>query len=161
VKVHVLEQEQLVQRPRDEVFAFFDRAENLGRITPAHLGFRLLTPVPLTMKEGAVIDYVVSLGGWPLRWRSYISTYDPPRCFVDEQLTGPYSFWHHTHSFAAVPEGTLVRDSVRYALPLGPFGELVHTLWVRRQLVGIFAHRRRVIAAVFGDAAVPREESQT
>lgn len=153
MKVHILEVEQFVPRPRSRVFAFFDRPENLVQITPPHLGFRLLTPSPVPMKEGAVIDYVVTLGGLPLRWRSLITTYEPPDRFVDEQLLGPYSFWHHTHLFTPVEGGTLVGDRVHYALPLGPLGDLAHALFVRRQLAGIFAYRRRIIAGRFGGAA--------
>jgi len=155
MKVHVLERTQRVQAPLAEVFPFFARPENLGEMTPRSLGFQILTPVPLVMKEGAVIDYVVSLGGLPLRWRTLISAYEPPRRFVDEQLLGPYSFWHHVHTFRPAPGGgTEVGDLVHYALPWGPLGDLVHTLAVRRQLDAIFAHRRAVLARRFGEAEV-------
>lgn len=80
-----------------------------------------------------------------------MKVYDPPHKFVDEQLMGPYSYWHHTHTFAALPDGgTALEDVVRYAMPFGPLGELVHALVVRRQLAGIFDHRRRVVAQRFG-----------
>ena len=151
MKVHVLEHTQHVPASLDEVFAFFARPENLAEITPRNLGFQILTPSPIPMKEGAIIDYVVSLGGVPLRWRTLITSYDPPHKFVDEQLTGPYSFWHHTHTFSALADGgTELGDVVRYALPLGPLGDLAHTLMVRRQVEGIFQHRQQVIADRFG-----------
>jgi hypothetical protein len=105
------------------------------------------------MKEGAVIDFAVSVLGLPLRWRSLITAYEPPHRFVDEQLLGPYSFWHHTHTFRTLPGGgTELGDIVRYAMPLGPLGELAHAVAVRRQLQGIFRHRQLVIAARFGRA---------
>mgnify|MGYP001824672668 CR=1 FL=1 len=151
MKVHVLERRQTVAAPLDEVFAFFARPENLAEITPPGLGFQILTPSPIAMKEGAVVDYVVSLAGLPLRWRTLITAYEPPHRFVDEQLAGPYSFWHHTHTFGEAPGGgTELGDVVRYALPLGPLGELAHALVVRRQIDGIFAHRHAVIAGRFG-----------
>ncbi|MEZ4386764.1 MAG: SRPBCC family protein [Candidatus Krumholzibacteriia bacterium] len=151
MKVHVLERVQRVPAPLDEVFGFFARPENLAEITPPNLGFQILTPSPIAMKEGAVIDYVVSLGGLPLRWRTLITCHEPPHKFVDEQLSGPYSFWHHTHTFRALPDGgTELGDVVRYALPFGPLGDLAHALVVGRQVAGIFSHRRRVIADRFG-----------
>lgn len=150
MKIRDLITEQHVPRPRDEVFAFFDRPENLASITPRWLDFRILTPQPLAMKEGAVIDYLIRLGPLPTRWRSIISVYDPPHRFVDEQLMGPYSFWHHTHEFAQAPGGTLIRDHVRYLLPFGVLGDVAHALMVKRQLEGIFAHRRQVIDRMFG-----------
>lgn len=152
MKVHVLAQNQTVAAPLDEVFAFFARPENLAEITPASMGFQILTPPPLVMKEGAMVDYVVRVGGLPMRWRTLITGYDPPHRFVDEQLMGPYSFWHHTHTFAeADGGGTELGDVVRFALPLGPLGNLAHALVIRRQLDSIFTHRRAVIAQRFDD----------
>jgi ligand-binding SRPBCC domain-containing protein len=149
--VHVLEQHQIVTAPLEEVFAFFARPENLAAITPPSMGFEILTPSPIAMKEGALIDYVVRVSGLPLRWRTLITTFEPPHKFVDEQILGPYSFWHHTHTFAPTAAGgTELGDIVRYALPLGPLGDLVQTLAVRRQLAGIFNHRRQVVAQRFG-----------
>lgn len=147
--MYLLENEQRVGASLEEVFAFFGRPENLGRITPGWLGFEILTPSPIPMREGALIDYEVKLGPLPTRWRSLITTFDPPHRFVDEQLQGPYDFWHHTHEFAADGDGTLIRDVVRYRMPFGPFGRLARALFVRRQLEAIFAHRRRVIEQVF------------
>lgn len=152
MRVHVLEHRQRVPAPLAEVFPFFATPENLTAITPPGLGFEILTPSPIAMKDGAVIDYVVKLGGLPLRWRTLITCYEPPHKFVDEQILGPYSFWHHTHTFHESPEGgTELGDVVRYALPLGPLGELAHRLAVRRQVAGIFAFREQVIAAQFGE----------
>ena len=147
---HVLQSEQFVPRPRDEVYAFFARPENLGLITPRWLDFSILTPSPVPMERGALIDYVIRLGPFPTRWRTLITRHDPPHAFVDEQLAGPYSFWHHTHTFEEVEGGTLIRDRILYLVPFGPVGRLVERLLIRRQLQAIFAHRRRVIAGRFG-----------
>jgi ligand-binding SRPBCC domain-containing protein len=156
VKVHVLERTQTVAAARDEVFAFFARPENLATITPAFLGFEILTPSPITMRSGALIDYVIKLGPLPLHWRTLITSYEPPHHFVDEQLDGPYSFWHHTHTFTALATGrTRLGDIVRYALPLWPLGDVAHALVVRHQLARIFDHRRRVIADRFGECKEP------
>lgn len=144
---------QAVPAARDEVFDFFARPENLGRITPEWLSFRILTPSPVPMRQGGIIDYRIGLGGLPTRWRSIISTYEPPLRFVDEQLRGPYDYWHHTHDFEEVPGGTLLLDRVVYAPPFGPLGRLAHALLIRRQLQRIFAHRHRVIAGRFGAGA--------
>jgi ligand-binding SRPBCC domain-containing protein len=146
---HVLQSEQLVPRPRDEVFAFFARPENLGVITPPWLGFRILTPSPVPMERGALVDYVIRLGPLPLRWRTLITRHDPPRAFVDEQLQGPYSFWHHTHTFEEVDGGTLIRDRVLYVVPFGALGRVLERVLIRRQLRAIFAHRQRVISRLF------------
>lgn len=150
MKIHTLVRKQLVSTSRDEVFSFFAQPENLARLTPTALGFRILTPGPLEMKEGALIDYVIHLMGIPMRWRSLITTYDPPHRFIDEQLLGPYSFWHHTHTFTETADGTVLGDRVVYSLPLGSLGTLAHALVVRRQLRRIFAYRSQVIVETFG-----------
>lgn len=148
--VHVLQREQRVPQPLENVFPFFARPENLERITPPMLGMRVLTPSPIEMRVGALIDYAIKMRGLPMRWTTYIRAYDPPHRFVDVQLRGPYSFWHHTHTFREENGETVLGDEVRYMLPFGPFGELAHGLLVKRDLDRIFAYRQEVIADEFG-----------
>ncbi len=137
MKVFRIEREQFVPRPLDDVFSFFNRPENLGLITPPSLRFRLLTPATVVMKRGALIDYTIRVLGIPLRWTTLISSYDPPFQFVDEQIKGPYSLWHHTHTFVKVEGGTIIRDEVRYVLPYGFLGRIAHALVVRGRLTEI------------------------
>jgi ligand-binding SRPBCC domain-containing protein len=141
-----LERELRVPRAREEVFPFFADAHNLERITPPALRFRILTPAPIEMRAGTIIDYQLRLLGFPFHWRTVIESWEPPHRFVDVQERGPYRVWRHTHSFDEVPGGTLVRDHVDYQLPLGPLGALAHWLLVKRQIAGIFAFRQRVVA---------------
>lgn len=151
MSVHRLEREQLVRAPVDEVFAFFARARNLERITPPWLGFEVLTPEPAGgMRAGTLIEYRLRLHGLPLRWLTRIEEWDEERAFVDRQLRGPYRLWHHRHEFAPVEEGTVVRDRVDYALPLGPLGELARRAFVARDLQRIFDFRRDAVATLFG-----------
>jgi ligand-binding SRPBCC domain-containing protein len=100
--------------------------------------------------------------GLPTRWRSLISHYEPPHCFVDEQLAGPYSFWHHTHRFSEHRGGTLLEDEVRYALPVllpWPVRDIVHALYVRPMLERIFNYRARVYTRLFGGGGSAAESA--
>ena len=149
MSVHVLRREQRLPGAPEDVFAFFGDAHNLEAITPPWLGFAVLTPRPIDMRPGALIEYRLRLHGIPLRWRTRIAVWDPPRRFVDVQIDGPYRLWHHTHDFE--PDGaggTLMRDTVRYGLPLGAAGRLAHRLLVRRDLEAIFDFRRDAIPAL-------------
>ncbi|HEX5104378.1 MAG TPA: SRPBCC family protein [Pirellulaceae bacterium] len=144
-KSFILEREQLIRRPLADVFPFFADAANLQAITPEFLDFRFVTPLPIEMRAGTLIDYQIRLCGVPLKWRTRIEEFDPPHRFVDVQVRGPYKSWHHTHEFHEADGGTLMLDHVRYELPLGPLGSLAAALFVRRLLNNIFDHRRRTI----------------
>lgn len=147
--VHHLERVQVVPRPRADVFAFFADAANLEALTPPFLQFQILTPLPIVMQPGALIDYQLKLYGVPLRWRTLIEDFVPGSSFVDTQLKGPYKLWHHTHSFRDVPGGTEITDSVDYTLPLWPLS-IVGLPLVKRSLRQIFDYRTKVISERFG-----------
>jgi ligand-binding SRPBCC domain-containing protein len=150
--VYRLRREQLVRADLPEVFDFFSQAHNLEALTPAWLRFQVLTSEPVQMREGTLIDYRLTLHTLPLRWRSRIERWEPERAFVDRQVSGPYRLWHHRHEFEATAAGTVVRDIVHYALPLGPLGRLGHALLVRRDLARIFDFRAQATARVLGGA---------
>ena len=107
------------------VFDFFSEAKNLETLTPDFLNFKIITPEPILMKEGLLIDYKIGLHGIPLKWRSEITKWDPPYSFVDEQRKGPYKFWHHLHTFKEQDGKTLVLDKVNYGV-LG--GSIINTV---------------------------------
>jgi ligand-binding SRPBCC domain-containing protein len=152
----VLERRQWLPLALERTFAFFAEPANLPRITPPWLGFRILTPLPVTMARGLRLDYRVRVLGVPVRWRSVINLYDPPRAFCDTQLLGPYRRWGHTHRFWAQDGGTVVHDRVVYEPPLGPLGTLLDAIMIRRQLAAIFDYRRERIAALLrGGTAAP------
>ena len=147
-RTHLFETTMHLPLARPEVFDFFAEAQNLERITPPELRFRI-TRAPEAIREGALIEYTLRLFGVPFGWRTEIATWDPPNLFVDQQLRGPYRIWHHTHTFTDAPEasgapGTRIHDAVRYALPLWPVGEVALPL-VRAQVRRIFAYRERAI----------------
>jgi ligand-binding SRPBCC domain-containing protein len=145
MKRYILERVQVVEQSRPEVFSFFENPENLGKITPPSMGFEILTPGPIRMAAGAVIDYAVRIFGVRRRWTTLISAYDPPREFVDVQLRGPCLFWHHTHRFEDVAGGTRIIDRVEYIVPYGPLGRMMHALIIERRLNRIFDYRAQQI----------------
>lgn len=134
----------LPQQP-EQVFEVFADAFQLERMTPPWLNFKVLTPPPIDVRTGTLIDYRLRLHGLPIRWQSRISVWEPPFRFVDEQVRGPYRSWYHEHTFDEVDGGTLVKDQVDYAVP---GGALMHRLFVKRDLLKIFAFRQRTIREI-------------
>jgi len=160
-RIHTLCRTQRIPRSLSEVFSFFETPENLAKITPVKLGFQILTPSPIAMHRGAVIDYVIKVVGLSLHWRTLITTYEPSCKFVDEQLKGPYLMWHHTHHFQETDAGTIMTDTVHYAMPFGYFGSLVHALFVKRQIDTIFTYREKAIANYFAAHHPALEEERS
>ncbi len=140
--------EQRIDRPLPVVFDFFSRAANLERITPPWLSFSILGAEPAEVRTGTVIPYRLRLHGVPLIWVSQIESFEPGHMFVDRQLIGPYKLWVHTHTFEADGEATIIRDEVRYELPLGRLGAFAQAIFVRRDVERIFAYRRTSIAGL-------------
>ncbi len=149
---YVLEQDLVVQAPLDDVFSFFSDARNLSLLTPPTLDFHIKTP-DVTMAVGARIDYRIKLGVMPMRWTSSIEVWKPGSRFVDAQVRGPYHCWWHEHSFEERSGGTLVRDRVYYAPPLGPLGRVANRLFVSPNLRRIFAFRRAAVRLRFGPSS--------
>ncbi len=152
---HTLDSTHVVKADLEQVWDFFSRARNLGRITPRSMGFDIHTPDPVT-ENGAVIDYTVRpLFGIPTHWQTHIDAVEAPRRFRDVQAAGPYKSWVHEHRFTPVMDGVRMDDHVEYELPFGPLGELGHRLVVRSQLEHIFAFRATAIDQIFEPAGDP------
>jgi ligand-binding SRPBCC domain-containing protein len=148
MNVHEFHRAQFVPHPTEKVFDFFACAENLEQLTPPFLRFQI-TRSPRTMEAGARIEYKLRVHAVPVRWRTIIETWEPPHSFVDTQAKGPYKLWHHTHRFRSENGGTWIEDTVRYALPFGPLGRMVHRLMVARDVAAIFAYRARKVREIF------------
>lgn len=146
----LLQTEQWFPQEVRSVFGFFADAGNLEAITPPWLRFRIVTPVPIEMQPGVLIDYRLRLHGIPFNWRTKITAWEPTHRFVDEQIRGPYRCWIHEHFFEPAEGGTLVRDRVTYSVP---GGVLIQKLLVGRDLSAIFSFRQQKLQEVMGSRA--------
>ncbi|MFN2443351.1 MAG: SRPBCC family protein [Thermoanaerobaculia bacterium] len=147
----ILERTTVVDAPAATVWAFFSDPANLAKITPPSMGFQIVSSPGRTLQAGDRIDYRIRIGGLPVRWRTLISGWDPPRSFTDEQEKGPYRRWIHHHTFQPMGDGkVLVTDHVDYELPFGILGRLAGGFWVRRQLRKVFDYRSEIIRRQFG-----------
>jgi ligand-binding SRPBCC domain-containing protein len=150
--IHVLRSTQVVPAEIEETWAFFSNPRNLAQITPPSLDFQVLGEPPPAIYPGLMIEYRVRpLFGIPVTWLTEITHVDTLHRFVDEQRVGPYSIWHHEHTFIPLEGGhTEIRDVVYYVLPLGWLGNLGHPILVAPTLRKIFSHRETAVRQHFG-----------
>lgn len=143
--------EQFLPVDLDTAWDFFSSAKNLALITPPELDFKILTELNgKEIHEGMLIDYTVKpLLGIPLRWQTEICKVEKPFLFTDRQLKGPYKMWEHTHSYEKVDNGILMKDEVKYQLPLGFLGDLANSIIVKKKIEDIFAFRKQVLETMF------------
>ena len=142
MKTYVLEREQVINQSIEKAFEFFGNAYNLEKITPSFLRFQILSKGVERIAAGSVIDYSLSLFLIPFKWQTLIEAWQPGEYFIDRQIKGPYKLWVHKHTFEKVNENqTLVRDEVRYQVPLGFLGTIAHILFVGPSLKRIFDYR--------------------
>jgi len=149
MKTYKLKHKQKINGSIDKVFSFFKKPENLAKLTPRKLNFKILTPSPIKMKDGQLIDYTITLFGKKVHWRTLISDYCEPNMFIDQQLKGPYLLWHHKHEFNQVQNKVEMIDEVTYAIPFGFLGQIVHYIYIRRELEYIFKYRNKIINNLF------------
>jgi uncharacterized protein len=135
------ELEEHLRAPQSKVFGFLCDAGNLERLTPPTMALRVVTPQPILMQRGAVIEYRLRVSGLPMRWKTLITKWKPEVEFEDIQIRGPYVLWRHRHSFIPEEQGTKVQDTIDYALGLSPLSNLALPA-VRRDLQKIFDYRR-------------------
>ena len=155
MKIRTFHREQKIPASLPEVFSFFSEARNLDRITPSWLHFTVQGQTDRELRAGTLIHYQLAWHGIPLRWTTRIEEWCAPTQFVDFQLKGPYRHWRHTHRFEACDGGTLIKDTVQYAVPGGAVGDLFGGWMVRRDVERIFDYRTRQISAIFQAQPVP------
>jgi uncharacterized protein (TIGR01777 family) len=140
--------EQFIPHPIEKVFAFFSDAQNLGKITPSFLNFKIEKTTSEKIEKNTQISYSLQVHGVPIHWLTDITEWQPPYSFVDNQLKGPYSLWYHHHRFDEVEGGTLMMDWIRYRLPLGKVGQWVGLAKIKSDVSEIFQYRRKVISGL-------------
>jgi ligand-binding SRPBCC domain-containing protein len=147
--MHTLEKKTFIKKPLSEVFDFFSKAENLGNITPPHVRFKILTPLPIKMGVGTLIDYQISLFRISFKWQTKITKWEMPNRFEDTQIKGPYKTWIHTHIFEEKDGGVWMTDIVKYESPGGFLEFIPHNLFVKRNVEQIFSYREEALKEIF------------
>lgn len=151
MKIYRLTRKQILPISLEAAWDFFSSPANLPKITPKHMGFKMMyMSGGQKMYPGQIIQYIVhGLPGIPMDWITEITHVQEPNYFVDEQRFGPYALWHHQHHFKEVAGGVEMIDEVNYAIPLGLLGRMANWLFVEREVNRIFDHRYQALASFF------------
>ena len=149
MKSYYYNSESFFAKPVEEIFRFFSNAENLGLVTPPHLKFEIITPLPIEMKKGALIEYRLKIHQIPLYWQTEITVWEPPFRFIDIQLKGPYRKWIHEHRFERVGNKTKMSDQLEYAVPGGPLAPFINKIFVSKDVKKIFSYRKNKFQEIF------------
>lgn len=147
--MHTFKKVTIIKKDIKEVFGFFSKAENLNKLTPPALGFNITTPLPIKMQKGTIIDYKIKLNGFRMNWRSEISKWEPPHCFEDTQLKGPYKIWIHEHRFEDLQGSTRMTDTINYLSPGWIFEFIPHKFFVKKKVESIFEYREKILKELF------------
>jgi ligand-binding SRPBCC domain-containing protein len=150
MQAHSLTFETKLYRSLDEIFDFFSNAENLNTVTPTEVEFSMLTPTPIKMQVGTLINYRIKLMGIPFYWRTHINVWEPPYRFVDEQVKGPYILWHHEHTFEQKDGYVLMTDKLHYLSPGWFLEPLINRFFVTPQIKKIWQYRDQQFKKLFG-----------
>ena len=153
MKIYHLKRTQFLPISLSHAWEFFSSPNNLSKITPEHMGFKILYISGGDKSyAGQIIRYHVSiLPGIKTHWVTEITQVKEPDYFIDQQRFGPYALWHHQHHFKEVPGGVEMMDEVNYALSLGLLGRLAHFIFVGREVNRIFDHRYKVLEDYFAE----------
>jgi ligand-binding SRPBCC domain-containing protein len=150
LKKYIHKHVTIISKSVEKTFEFFSHPENLGKVTPPYLRFTFLTPLPIDMRKGTIIDYRLTIHKLRIHWRTEITVWEPPHRFVDKQIKGPYKLWVHEHSFESVTRGTQMTDLVEYAVPGGILAPLIQFFFIRKDLETIFRYRELTFSGIFG-----------
>lgn len=151
MKIFTLHKKQKLPISLDEAWAFLCNPGNLSKLTPQEMNMKIISGADRPMYAGQVIQYSVTpLPGFKTQWVSEITQYKDKTYFVDLQLYGPYSFWHHKHFVHEIEGGVEIEDLIDYKAPFGILGRLLHPVLVKPKLEGIFNYRKEQLEQLFG-----------
>lgn len=140
--------ESIIRARPERVFAFHELPDALERLTPPQEHARIIQRAPNIHVGSRAIIEIKILGLFPVRWVAEHTLYDPPREFVDEQISGPFKSWRHRHIIKPHDsEGAILRDEVHYEPPLGALGRLFAPIAIVPKLRSMFDYRHRVTRA--------------
>lgn len=135
----------LIAAPAKVVFDWHEARDAFEKLTPPWEQVRIVERTGEGVKPGTRLTLEMSIGPFRRRWIALHTDYEPGRMFRDEQLTGPFKIWVHTHRVTDKDRSSCeLADEIQYELPFGRLGRFLGGWLVRRKLKRLFDFRHRV-----------------
>ena len=140
--------EARVPFPVRDVFDWHMRPGALERLFPPWENVRVVARKG-GIDDGGIVHLIVRRGPVKIDWRLRHTAFEHGSLFRDEQESGPFARWSHTHEFepsSGGDGGTLLRDRIEWEPPLGPAAAPFAHSVVDEQLRRLFAFRHKRLA---------------
>ena len=152
MKLYQLHKTQKLPISLDVAWEFLCNPANLSKLTPKEMNMTIISGTDRPMYAGQVLQYSVTpLPGVKTKWVSEITQFEHKKYFVDDQLYGPYAFWHHKHFIHEIDGGVEMEDIIDYKVPLGFIGQILHPIAVKPKLERVFEYRQKKMIELFGE----------
>ena len=152
--IYSFEVEQFLPVDINTAWKFFSSPKNLEKITPPFMKFDITSDRIDEIYEGQIITYKIRSSAFARsNWVTRITNLEERCSFTDEQLFGPYKFWHHRHEFNEVDDGVFMKDIVHYKLPFAIITPLIEP-YVKKKLTQIFKFRQEVCDKLFSETTI-------
>ena len=149
--IYRLYNQQFLPISKGTAWQFFSAPQNLQKITPEELDFRMTSPDEGKVYLGQIITYSIRLNKvFKMNWVTEITGMIHENSFVDEQRFGPYKMWHHRHTFEEVDGGVLMTDVVHFKIPFSLIAPLAYRFFIRQNLKRIFDYRTEKLDELIG-----------
>lgn len=137
-------------RLRTEIRAPIERVFDLSRSIDAHVagmegtGERAVAGrTSGLIGLGETVTWEARHFGVMQRLTVEITSYDKPRSFSDEMLSGAFKSMRHLHEFSTAGDLTLMSDKFEFTAPLAIFGRLAERIFLTRYMTRFLTLRNQ------------------
>ena len=148
---YIFKKVQTLNSDIETIWSFVSKPENLEKITPDNMHFSILSKSNLEMEEGMLIAYKISpFLDIKTTWITMITNVIKNEKFIDQQVMGPYKFWHHEHKFQVISSNKVkMTDIITYIPPFGFLGDIANKFFLKKKLNNIFDYRNNILNNMF------------
>ena len=148
---YIFKRVQTLNSDIETIWSFVSKPENLEKITPDNMQFSILSKSNLEMEEGMLIAYKISpFLDINTTWITMITNVIKNEKFIDQQVKGPYKFWHHEHKFEVISSNKVkMTDIITYIPPFGFLGDIANAIFLKKKLKNIFDFRKIILNNIF------------